>query len=391
MKLLKYPYPFKAWLSISNDPDNTTLKNWHQLHDYIWLELRLPLGDALFLESYNQNLPNQVSLSNKNDILKQHFHDSLHFWGDYQHSRTKLFDRNDAELAIKKLQNFNFTPRVWVDHSFNQANFTHGNCFGANPKFYDASGIEYQNFQYSLDLAIKSGISYVWHGDITQIIGQDIKISYWKLLKSKHISFFKKILYSLLKMINIFLPSMPKITQNNNQFWKYSFPDGNNLYCFQRYGTWKDADIDGLGDIIAPENINKLIFNEGSCIVYTHLGKRKKHRMNDTNHIPEHTKKALGYIKELYRQQRINISPISIMLDYMVIRDNITIDNVLKIVDFNHDGIRFKKLTIGNLVAHQFSFNSKENLKEWTFKVDGMEIKPRIYTQAYIHTISFYE
>lgn len=391
MKLLKYPYPYKAWLSISNDPDNTTLENWQELHEYIWVELKLPFGDALFLDSYNQNLPNQVTLSNKNDILNQHFHDSLHFWGDYQHSRTKLFDRNDAKFAIKKLQKFNFIPRVWIDHSNNQANFIHGNCFGSQPKQYDASGVEYQNFQYTLDLAIKAGVKYVWHGDITQIIGQDRKISYWKFLKKRQISFSQKIIYSILNTFKYFTSIIPKIKENNSQLWAHSFPDGNKLYCFERYGKWEDADIDGLGDVIAPKNINQLVDNEGSCIVYTHLGKRKKNRINDIDHIPDKTKKALAYLKELNNQQHIYISPISKMLDYMVIRDNIKIDNVSKIIYLNKDGIRFEKLTTKDIITHQFSFNTKESLMNWTFKVDGKKIKPIINTYDHIQTITFEE
>ena len=56
---LAFPYPFKAWLALSNDPDNTTLERFHQIDHFIWKELRLPFGDAVFIRSFNQNLTDQ--------------------------------------------------------------------------------------------------------------------------------------------------------------------------------------------------------------------------------------------------------------------------------------------------------------------------------------------
>ena len=40
IEILAYPHPYCAWLCISNDPDNTTIRNWQELHDFIWEEQR---------------------------------------------------------------------------------------------------------------------------------------------------------------------------------------------------------------------------------------------------------------------------------------------------------------------------------------------------------------
>ena len=45
--------------------------------------------------------------------------------------------------------------------------------------------------------------------------------------------------------------------------YKRKFPDGSELYCFKRYGTWKDADIDGLHNLINPEKVTSYSKKEG--------------------------------------------------------------------------------------------------------------------------------
>ncbi|MCW3125176.1 MAG: hypothetical protein JWO03_834, partial [Bacteroidetes bacterium] len=342
------PYPYMAWLCMSNDPDNTTTDNWTELHEYIWKELELPFGDALFLRSFNQNLPGQVNLADQPHILKAHAHDSLHFWGDYQHARQRAFDRQDAEDAERALAENNFTPRVWVDHSNNRANFIHSANEGTIPAFKDSSGVEYKNFNYSLDIAERVGIKYVWNGTITPYISQDTDLPYASYLKDMGMSRSKRLIYPLLNTaagnsrLGQFLPS---ITNDNKQVWSHLFPDGRKLYCFIRYGTWEDADIDGLANIISPSNISKLLERGGTCIAYTHLGKRKPSRANDKQHIPETTRAALKNLKAQYEGKSLMLSSISTMLDYLVIRDNIVIDDTSGTINFKPDGIRFKKLT----------------------------------------------
>ena len=33
--ILRYPYPYRAWMSIANDPDNTLAKDWEELDRFI--------------------------------------------------------------------------------------------------------------------------------------------------------------------------------------------------------------------------------------------------------------------------------------------------------------------------------------------------------------------
>ena len=43
------PYPYKAWLALSSDPDNTLFPDWQELDKVIWKELGLPFADSCFL------------------------------------------------------------------------------------------------------------------------------------------------------------------------------------------------------------------------------------------------------------------------------------------------------------------------------------------------------
>ena len=101
ISILNAPPPYKSWLSLSNDPDHATEKTQIEIHKFIWKELELPFSDSLFINSYNENLPNQLNLKNHPNHFKLHKFDTIHNWGDYMHSRFKVFDRDDVIKSIK--------------------------------------------------------------------------------------------------------------------------------------------------------------------------------------------------------------------------------------------------------------------------------------------------
>ena len=96
--ILKYPYPYRAWFTIANDPDNTLIRDWRELNSFIWDELELPLGNALFIKSFNNNLPDQVNLVDNPEISSQN-HDIIHTWGDYMHSSSLVLFNNLISLS----------------------------------------------------------------------------------------------------------------------------------------------------------------------------------------------------------------------------------------------------------------------------------------------------
>ncbi len=352
VQLLKYPYPFKAWLALSNDPDHTTYERWLVLHKLIWEDLGIPFADSLFIYSFNQYLPNQINLVDKKEDLLKHTYDTIHSWGDFRHSGMRSFVRSDAEAAKVLLEKYKITPRVWTDHSSFEGNFMHNNTNGAQPAYCDAAGHTYINQKYSLDIAYNLGVRYIWDGKLTSNISD---VWYSKI----GCGFRNSIVRSSAKTMSKLFPEFKfHIDDNfdlNRRLYKCKeFEGGYKLYIFRRYGTWRKADIEGLGDLLSEDFLRKLINKEGAVIIYTHLGKRNANVEQKAFTISDNTRVALKRLKDLYSDKRVNLSSVSEMLDYAVIRDNVKIAN--NRLDFSNDGIRYKVLEKSDLAGKVFSF-----------------------------------
>jgi len=373
INVLKYPHPYKAWLTISNDPDNTTIESWRELNDFIFKELKLDWANSIFLYSHNLNLPNQVNLDKHPEIATQPI-DTLHTWGDFVHAGQRGFSRADAEAGVALLSKHSIQPRIWVDHSRFTGNLLHNNSWGAVPIHEDSSGHAYTVHEYTLDIVKQLGISYIWDGKITQSISQDTALKLKDILALY--SFLGKIRYLILNGYRFLVPSLNR-SKANKQFEKHKFPDGNVFYVFKRFGNWRDADILGLSNVISENNINQLINKGGTMVAYTHLGK-KNPKFNEKSHIPPQTKACLQFVKKRVLANELLFTPLSTMLDYLVIRDNIIIiDNE---IHFMSDGVRFHKLTVFDLVNKEFSFEKKSITKDIQVFVDKKRVSFNIQT-----------
>jgi len=369
--ILKYPYPYKAWFTVANDPDNTLIKDWKELDAFIWGELELPLSNSIFIKSFNNNLPQQVNLTEHPEILTQK-HDIIHTWGDYMHSRRLGFDREDAIEAVKIIEQNSLEPKVWIDHAQFIGNLIHFSNKGSTPSTKDASGIVYKNYVYTLDLIKQIGIRYIWNGGITNIIGQDRKISASKYFMQSPVSSRKSLVKLILNQLihskrirKLFKLNIP----DNRQYYPNEFADGSRLYCFSRYGTWKDADIYGLGNILEQKKIDSLVENEGTMVAYTHLGKRPASKMKEPFHIPPKTKRSLRYIKEKYESKILMVSSISSMLDYLVLRDHVKFSPQKNTIEILPDNIRYSNITQSDLTNKKFSFERNNQFNLETIKI----------------------
>ncbi|MBK7945996.1 MAG: hypothetical protein IPJ85_12145 [Flavobacteriales bacterium] len=349
-----YPHGAKAWLALSSDPDNTVKRDWDDLHRAIWEQLGLPFGDTAFIDSFNQNLPDQVSLRQHPEILKAHLFDGIHTWGDYMWAGNKGYHRPDAEAALARLRELDFKPRVWVDHSYFQGNMLHNSRYGSMPVIQDRSGHAYPNPAYTLDLVHAAGVRYLWDGSITPVLGQDRPLSDWSQQRARESS-------SLDTSLRLAARRMRAMTgaevrhHDNLAYRPHRFPDGQTLYTFQRHGVWEWADIDGLGALLAPDRIEKLIRTGGTCIAYTHLGKRHARRTNSDRHITDGTMRSLENLRATWQSGALMLSSVSRMLDYLVLRDHLEIDSTENAVRLVPDGIAFTRITPDLLQGHRFT------------------------------------
>ncbi len=356
IKLLKYPYPYKAWFTLSNDPDHTTLERWNKLHQLIWSKLELPFSDSLFVKSYNDYVPNQINLFEHRQLIMRHSYDTIHTWGDYVYSKDKVFTRKDAVEAVEIINEFNIKPIIWVDHSSFTGNFIKNSNWGTKTYHIDAAGHKYKNFVYTLDLAYDLGIRYVWDGYLVQKLNQQPNVFRKKNAHKVISDFFYKHLKGFLSRI-----FKVNITRDENAVLKkyglkiIDFDDGKRMYSFRRCGTWNEAHIDGIPKIVNEISLNKLVKNGGVCFLYTHLGKKMADANND-EHITKETIDSFSLLKKYYEDKLINMSSFSKLLDYIILKEYLSINNDRNELKFLPDGIRYANLKSSDLKGHCFSF-----------------------------------
>lgn len=393
--LLAYPPPARCWLALSNDPDNTTIEAWEELHTTIWSDLALPFEDSLFVANHCDVWPDQVNLESFPKILSAHRHDTIHTWGDYTKSKSYLFTRADAQKCLEILNQHNFTPRVWTDHANFSGNLTHRVSVRPVPRYTDISGREYENYQYSTDLIHRAGVRYVWDGTLQDSIwGQDRPISRdeW-YTHSPHAKtrLSQKALsrsHGLLRPVSRYLN--PAIftyhPDGNRQYYPHTFLDGHKFYLFPRFGRWGLADIDGFGELAKPENLDRLAALGGTSIIYTHLGKRNASRAAYGRHIPEKTHRTLRNLADRQKDGEIRLSSTSALLDYLVLRDCVLVEDDR--IDFQPDGIRFETLDASDLRGHAFGVYSRRS--DFTVNCMGQPIASTLEQfDRHVYRLSF--
>ncbi|MCB1759071.1 MAG: hypothetical protein KDI68_04715 [Gammaproteobacteria bacterium] len=380
IKVLAMPPPYKAWFALCNDPDYSTAESWDEVHHYIWEELKLPFGDSFFISNWNQQLPDQVNLTEHPHRIAAHSHDAIHTWGDFALSGKHRFTREDALSALELLRAHDIRPLVWTDHSNFIGNLMHRTSNKILPRVRDSSGHEYINDVYTMDLVKAAGIRYVWDGSLTKgVIGQDRPVGRmeWYRQSTRKYSRRTRAMIAIADKLSAPFSEFKNSSifnygkSCNRQYAPVRFPDGSHVYSFSRYGSWGLGDIDGLAKAIAKPVLRELSRNEGTMVLYTHLGKRNKKGADRSVHIPNATKKALMGLSDAYLSKEINISSTSTLLDYLVLRDNLKIEK--SAVHFRADGIRYENLVRQDLDGHMFGLSC--NCSDLKIYCDGIQVE----------------
>ena len=379
LALLAFPPPVRGWLTLCNDPDNTTIEAWEELHAFIWEELALPFADALFVHSFNDSLPDQVSLARYRARLLRHPYDVLHTWGDYVRSRHKIFARSDARAAMALLAEYGLTPIAWSDHSNFVGNVTHGEAAGAARAVSDRSGHHYENDGYTLDIMAEAGIVYLWDGKLTPYMGQDAPTTGYLRLRDAGFSPVHAAIVAKTRELGAPLwraldARRMTLHTDNRQYYVRTFEDGRRFYLFRRYGLWQKADIDGVADLLSRSHVDALLARQGTCILYTHLGKRVASRMHDTVHIPARTREALRGVRARMDEGVLRVSPMTSLLDYLVLRDHAVLDAHAGSLDFRADGIRFTRLAASDVARFEYGVFTTPRSRLRSVSVEGVAV-----------------
>ncbi|MCY0875386.1 MAG: hypothetical protein OWT28_03815 [Firmicutes bacterium] len=187
--LRKFPYPYRAMLSIASDADGLTLSKFMLIHRYLNTDEHTLLGKGLgldiadsyfffigtdrpgFCDSYGTRWADQMSYFSRLSTTDLHnakaiqvfvhggWIDSLHSLGDFsmQNEKNTRFARRFAVTAVNEMKVNRLALDIWINHG-NRSNV--GN-FGDPESTYQKGDLSESKY-YVSDLMVPAGIHFIW-------------------------------------------------------------------------------------------------------------------------------------------------------------------------------------------------------------------------------------
>ena len=285
------------------------------------------LGEGVALEVGNSMYfdmpPGHFSYWNTDDcgrdairtLIRSSHIDCLHSFGDLARSRAAV------ERSLAELDRHGCHFKVWVDHAVAPINFGADIMRGHG----DVPG----HPAYHADQTVAHGIEYVWRGRVTSVIGQDRPASLRRIFRARHglssartvaKEFSKQCLaragsrkYALHALNQTVQPAQ---LRDGRAVWEF-------LRCNPHWGGVSAGDTGaGLADVLQPEFLDTLVEREGSCLLYTHLGKLGR---GATKAFPPPTIAALQKLRDYVRAGKILVTTTRRLLDYARARATIEV------------------------------------------------------------------
>jgi hypothetical protein len=257
--------------------------------------------------------PGQFSYWNTDDAgremlrsLMQSGHvDTLHSFGDLATTRAH------AARALDELTAHTCTPQVWVDHATAPTNFGHDIMQGRG----DVPGAG----SYHADLTHAFGVRYVWRGRVTSVTGQDVRRSVRGIMHPQHPwgslrTISKEVAKGLLGRAGSAKYAMHT---ENAVLRPIRLHSGHAVFEFLRSNPyWRSVDgaatADGLAEVLTPLMLRRLVRRQGTCLLYTHLGKISR----AVDPFSQATKNALRALAHEVQEQRILVTTARRVLGY---------------------------------------------------------------------------
>lgn len=324
VSLRRLPFPFRAMLAICSDLDGTPDGHvYFSMMKYLNTRENTKFGPGLGIEVgntiYFDVAPPQFCYWNTSDVgramarqlIRSGHIDCLHSFG------TRATTRRDAARALEELEKHNCRLKVWVDHARVQTNLGSDVTAG--------SGDIVGSPAYHADLTTSYGVGYIWRGRVTSIIGQDVRRSLCGIADKNHpLISCKTVFKECIKG----LPFIPRFAlhQTNKLTIETQLRSGHRVHEFMRSnphwgGVSAGATADGIPDVLTAKTLNRLLLREGSCILYTHLG-----RAIDPHHpFSPRVKAALSLLSEYSSERKILVTTTRRLLDYNLAIQNLQI------------------------------------------------------------------
>lgn len=322
--LRKFPYPYRAAITICSDIDNTeTLDEFLEIQKFLNTKEMTSMGEGVGLEIGNSFLfyepPDSISYFNGGaevartirSFIQSGYIDVMHSYG-----KKSDFTREDAIRSLAELKKNNCKIDVWVDHDKSISNLGDDVTFGL--------GDHPDSKAYHADLTIRYGIRFAWLGRVTMISGQGVPITmrtFTSIFDASHpIESFVNVSKEFGKNVIAVYGNRKYAMHENNDLVKITeLDDGQKVYEFIRFDDyWEGVSRGGnnkrLAYVISPKTLTRLEEVGGYMIVYTHLG------MNSdcTQYICIETQKALRILAKEFEEGNIYVTTTSKLLNYYV-------------------------------------------------------------------------
>jgi hypothetical protein len=316
-------------LAICSDLDETPD------HHAYWSVMRFlnssdpgPLGAGVGLEVGNSIYfdmpPGQLSYWNTDDhgrtmlraLIRSGHIDCLHSFGDL------ATDRAHAGRALDELTKHDCRLAVWIDHAVAPSNFGSDIMQG----FGDVRG----HRVYHADLTSSYGVRYVWRGRVTSVIGQDRPPSLRGVWNGRHPAASLRTLAK--EAVKRAVSGGPGSRYRMHRLNKVAIParlrDGTIvtefLRCNPHWGGVSRCDTaDGIPEVLTGSFIDRLVARGSYCVLYTHLGKRRRH--NGDGALSEAALRCFRQLAERQSMGDVLVTTTRRMLDYRQTLDRLQV------------------------------------------------------------------
>ncbi len=320
VELRKFPYPYRAGLSISSDIDETwTRAEFLEIQQYLCTRDSTSLGEGLGLEignsfwfydwtgrsSFAYFLGRTAEPSPDARLIdlfvRSGWVDVLHSYGDFSEGGFRRDLVAPCARILQQWRDDGHPVRAWVNHG----NPLNRQSIGKLPyQRGDDPGLP----EYHTDLLLRTGVEYVGMWEMTHIVGQETRHRLGDVAKEGAVL----LVYAL-----NWVRGRPqtRFRFRNDLMRVATLDDGNRVYSFRRFispGRFEGADVWNLPEQISAGVLEELKSKEGYLVLYTHLGGNAGH---DT-YIPPDARSALRALANEYDSGEILVTMTTRLLDY---------------------------------------------------------------------------
>lgn len=329
VQVRRYPYPYRAMLAICSDLDETSDQDvYYELMCFLNTSKSTSMGPGVDLDIGNSIYfdmpPGQFAYWTTDDkgrdmiraLIRSGHIDCLHSFGDLATTR------KDAGRALEELERHGCQIRLWVDHGVVPTNF--------GPDIMRGHGDETGHPAYHADLTVSHGVQYVWRGRVTSVIGQDQPHSLKGLWSLRHPCVSSKTVLKEASKHILWQRQNGKYTLHrcNRALNPAQLRDGCAVYellrCNPHWGGVSSCETGwGIGQVLTSSFLHRLVDRQGTCILYTHMGKLGGN--SSTRGFSPSAVQAFQLLADFYHRGEILVTTTRRLLDYLRVRDAIAV------------------------------------------------------------------